>query len=103
MMNSERIIDQPAYNYVNHDTMSKEVKEQVRRERERTGAGATPIRYLTKNQIDEEKEDLEIAGQIDAAKNLHDLTTLLREGKMKELYGLANKFMRIKRSYPVVT
>ena len=27
MMNSERIIDQPAYNYVSHDTMSKEFKE----------------------------------------------------------------------------
>ena len=103
MMNSERIIDQPAYNYVSHDTMSKEVKKQVRREIERSGAGATSIRYRTKNQIDEEKEDLEIAGQIDAAKDLHDLTTLLREGKMKEFYGLANRFMRIKRSNPVVT
>jgi hypothetical protein len=103
MMNSERIIDEPAYNYVNHDTMSKEVKEQERRDKERTGAGAIRIRYRTKNQVDEEKEDLEIAGQIDAAKDLHDLTTLLREGKMKEFYGLANRFMRIKRSNPVVT
>jgi len=103
MMNSERIIGEPAYNYVNCDTMSKEIKEQERRDKERTGAGAIRIRYRTKNQIDEEKEDLEIAGQIDAAKDLHDLTTLLREGKMKEFYGLANKFMRIKRSNPVVT
>ena len=103
MMNSERIIDEPAYNYVNHDTMSKEVKEQERRDKARTGAGAIRIRYRTKNQIIEEKEDLEIAGQIDAAKDLHDLTTLLREGKMKEFYGLTNRFMRIKRSNPVVT
>ena len=103
MMNSERIIGEPAYNYVNRDTMSKEIKEQERRDKERTGAGAIRIRYRTKNQIDEEKEDLEIAGQIDAAKDLHDLTTLLREGKMKEFYGLANRFMRIKRSNPVVT
>jgi hypothetical protein len=102
-MNSERIIDEPAFNYVNHDTMSKEIKEQERRDKERTGAGAIRIRYRTKNQVDEEKEDLEIAGQIDAAKDLHDLTTLLREGRMKEFYGLATKFMRIKRSNPVVT
>ena len=51
----------------------------------------------------EEKEELEIAGQIDAAKDLSDLKTLLREGKMKEFYELANKYMRIKRSNPVVT
>ena len=58
MMNTERIIDQPTYNYVNHDTMGKEVKEQERREKERTGAGVIRIRYRAKNQVDEEKEDL---------------------------------------------
>ena len=46
---------------------------------------------------------MEIAGQIDAAKDLHDLKTLLREGRMKEFYETANKYMRIKRSNPVVT
>ena len=40
---------------------------------------------------------MEIAGQIDAAKDLHDLKTL------KEFYETANRFMRIKRSNPVVT
>jgi hypothetical protein len=64
-------------------------------------ASATEPR--TKNQIKEEKEELEIAGQIDAAKDLHDLKTLLREGRMKEFYETANKYMRIKRSNPVVT
>ena len=61
------------------------------------------IRYRTKHQIEEEKEELEIAGQIDAAKDLNDLSTLLKEGRMKEFYALANKVMRIKRSNPVVT
>ena len=61
------------------------------------------IRYRTKHQIEEKKEELEIAGQIDAAKDLHDLSTLLKEGRMKEFYALANKVMRIKRSNPVVT
>ena len=64
---------------------------------------AVRIRYRTKNQMQEEKEELTIAGEIDAAKNLHDLGTLLREGRMKEFYDLANRVMRIKRSNPVVT
>jgi hypothetical protein len=33
--------------------------------------------------LQDEKEELIIAGEIDAAKDLHDLKTLLREGKMK--------------------
>jgi hypothetical protein len=50
MMNSERIIDEPAYHYVNNETMMKEVEEWVRKEKERTGAGAgaVRIRYRTK-------------------------------------------------------
>ena len=83
--------------------MKKEIEEWERREKGRTGADAVRIRYRTKNQMQEEKEELEIARQIDAAKDLFDLKTLLREGKMKEFYELANKYMRIKRSNPVVT
>ena len=48
MMNSEWIIDEPAYHYVNNETMMKEVEEWVRKEKERTGAGAVRIRYRTK-------------------------------------------------------
>jgi hypothetical protein len=62
MINAERTIDQPAYQYVAHDTMVKEIEEWERKERERTGAGAVRIRYRTKNQVQDEKEDLEIAG-----------------------------------------
>ena len=64
---------------------------------------AVRIRYRTKNQMQEEKDELTIAGEIDAAKNLHDLGTLLRECRMKEFYDVANRVMRIKRSNPVVT
>jgi hypothetical protein len=42
--------------------MKKEVDECERREKLRTGASAVRIRYRTKNQIQEEKEELEIAG-----------------------------------------
>ena len=50
-----------------------------------------------------EKEELAIAGEIDSAKDLQDLGLLLREGRMKEFYDVANKMMRIKRSNPVAT
>jgi hypothetical protein len=49
MMNAERTIDLPAYQYVGYDTMKKETDECERREKERTGAGAVRIPYRTKN------------------------------------------------------
>ena len=48
MMAFERVIDEPGYHYVNNETMMKEVEDWVRREKERTGAGAVRIRYRTK-------------------------------------------------------
>jgi len=103
MVNAERTIDQPAYQYVEYSTMQKEIDDCVRREKERTGASAVRIRYRTKNQIQDEKEELSIAGEIDMAKDVHDLGVLLREGKMKEFYATANRIMRVKRSNPVVS
>ena len=44
-----------------------------------------------------------IAGVFEEAKNVKDLSTLLREGKMKEFYQVANKVLRIKRNHPVVS
>jgi hypothetical protein len=83
--------------------MKKEIDEAERRERSRTGADAVRIRYRAKNQLMEEKEELEVAaGQIDAAKDLNDLKILLREGRMKEFYELAIRYMRIRRSNPVI-
>ncbi len=38
MLNAERTIDLPAYQYVANDTMSKEISEWERREKEKTGA-----------------------------------------------------------------
>jgi hypothetical protein len=103
MMNTDRTIDRPAFQYVEHEAMKGELDEYERRERKRTGADAVRIRYRSKYQLSEEKEELEIAGQIDADKDLNDLKVLLREGRMKEFYELANRYMRIKRSNPVVT
>lgn len=61
------------------------------------------IRYRTKNHLQEEKEELTIAGEIDTAKDIHDLGILLRDGKVKEFYAIANKLMMIKRNNPVVS
>jgi hypothetical protein len=44
-----------------------------------------------------------IAGVFEEAKNVKDLSALLREGKMKEFYQVANKVLRIKRNHPVVS
>ncbi len=51
----------------------------------------------------EEQEELTIAGAFEETKNIKVLSTLLREGKMKEFYSVANKVLRIKRNHPVVT
>jgi hypothetical protein len=83
--------------------MKKEIDETERRERKRTVADTLPIHYRTKNQLIEENEELEIAGLIDAAKDLNDLKVLLREGRIKEFNELAKRHMRIKRSNPVVS
>ena len=45
-----------------------------------------PIRYRTRWQTEEEKEELAIAEEFDDIRNIKELTTLLREGKMKEFY-----------------
>ena len=51
----------------------------------------------------EEQEELTIAGAFEETKNIKELSTLLREGKMKDFYQVANKVLRIKRNHPVVT
>ena len=62
-----------------------------------------PIRYRTRNQMEIEKEELTIAGDFEEDMNVKELSTLLREGKMKEFYKIANKVLMIKRNNPVVS
>ncbi len=62
-----------------------------------------PIRYHNRNHIEEEQEELAIAGGFEEAKNVKDLSLLLRDGKLKEFYQIANKVLRVKRSHPVVS
>ena len=67
------------------------------------GTRHVPIRYRTQNQMQEEKEELAIASEFDNARSIQQLGELLRDGKMKDFYDVANKYMRIKRSNPVVS
>ena len=62
-----------------------------------------PIKYHNRNQTEEDEEELTIAGAFDEAKNLKDVKSLLRDGKMKEFYQMANKVLMIKKNHPVVT
>jgi uncharacterized protein YcbK (DUF882 family) len=61
------------------------------------------MRYHNRNTTEEEKEEFAIAGAFEESKNLKELGNLLRDGKMKEFYQIANKVLRIKRNHPVVT
>lgn len=53
--------------------------------------------------MQEEIDELAISTEFDEIKDIKNLTKLMREGKMKEFYQLANKVLRIKRNHPVVT
>ena len=39
-----------------------------------------PVRYRTRTQMEEEKQELEIAEEINSIQTMQDLTRLLREG-----------------------
>ena len=53
--------------------------------------------------MEEEKEELVIAEEFDNAQTVQDLTTLMRNGQMKEFYKKANELLKIKRAHPVVS
>ena len=75
-------------------------KEQLKRSEERR---KRPIRYKTRAQMEEEKEELAIADELTNIKTQQEFTHLLRSGQMKEFYAKANSLLKIKRSNPVVT
>ena len=61
MMNAERTIDLPAFQYVGCDTMKKEIDECERREKVRTGADGVHNFYRKKYRL-KKKNKLEISG-----------------------------------------
>ena len=103
MLHAESSIGQPAYEYIQQQALADALASYAKKLEEKCGNRYVPIRYHNRNHTEEEKEELTIAGAFDDAKNLKDLGTLLREGKMKEFYNVANKVLMIKSNHPVVT
>jgi hypothetical protein len=60
------------------------------------------VRYRTRTQLQQEKEELEIAVELEKLRNQQELAELLEAGDMKEFYRLANQVLRIRTSHPVV-
>ena len=82
--------------------MTAELK--LRKEQLKKSLGKkTPVRYRTRAQMEEEKEEIAIADELTSIKTKQELTHLLRNGQMKEFYIKANAHLKIKRSNPVVT
>ena len=99
MIHAESFINQPAYEYIREDVVAEALAAHAKKQDERNGYKYVPIRYHNRNQTEEEKEVLTIAGTFDEMKNLKDLGTLLREGKIKEFYKIGNKVLMVKRNH----
>ena len=103
MLNSESTIGQPAYEYIPEEAVAQSLESQARKLAELGSNKHQTMRYHNRNTTEEEKEEFAIAGAFEESKNLKELGNLLRDGKMKEFYQIANKVLRIKRNHPVVT
>ena len=53
--------------------------------------------------MEEEREEMAIAEEMNSLQTAKDLTTLMRNGKMKEFYKKANELLKIRRAHPVVS
>jgi hypothetical protein len=60
------------------------------------------VRYRARTQMEEEKQELKIAEEINTIKTMQDLTRLLREGELKEFFRRANILLKVRRANPVV-
>jgi hypothetical protein len=60
------------------------------------------VRYRSRAELEEEKEELAIVGEYNNLSNLQNMTSLFREGNMKEFYKVANRVLRIHTNNPVV-
>ena len=83
--------------------MTAELKLREEQRNKSLGKKKTPVRYRTRAQMEEEKEEIAIADELTSIKTQQELTHLLRNGQMKEFYMKANALLKIKRSNPVVT
>ena len=84
MLQSEITINNPAYEYIPEESVAEALAFKAKKQED--SGKHIPIRYHNRNQVEEEQEELAIAGAFEETKNLKNLSQLLREGKMKEFY-----------------
>ena len=84
MIRTQDVIAQPAYCYFGVEELKQELAARAEKLQGSSHQRKPPVRYRTRAQMEEEKEELAIAEQLDNLQTVQDLTTLMREGKMKE-------------------
>ena len=103
MINAKLTIDSPAYQYFGEDALNNEVESRLQQLKKADYNRRLPVRHRTRTQMEEEKQELEIAEEINNIQTMQDLTRLLREGQLKEFYRRANILLKVRRANPVVT
>ena len=71
MMQSESTITHPAYEYIPYESVAEALAFKAKKQED--SGTHIPIRYHNRNQIEEEQEELTIAGAFEETKNLKDL------------------------------
>ena len=72
MLQSESTISQPAYEYIPEESVAEALAFKAKKQEE--SGRHIPIRYHNRNQVEEEQEELAIAGAFEETKNLKDLS-----------------------------
>ena len=84
MVSAESTIQLPAYEFFSEQEVVDQLTVNARKMEQK--GQHVPIGYHNRNQIEEEQEELAITGGFEEAKNVKDLSLLLRDGKLKEFY-----------------
>jgi len=72
MLQSESTISQPAYEYIPEESVAEALALKAKKQED--SGRHIPIRYHNRNQVEEEQEELAIAGAFEETKNLKDLS-----------------------------
>ena len=72
MLLSEITINNPAYEYIPEESVNEALAFKAKKQED--SGKHIPIRYHNRNQIEEEQEELTIAGAFEETKNLKDLS-----------------------------
>ena len=97
------MIYKPAYHYIGEEEINVELLNREQLLQKAEAKRKLPVRYRTRAQMEEEKEELAVAEELTSLQTTQELTQLLRSGQMKEFYKKANSLLKVKRSNPEVT